>query len=408
MRRLALLAASIVLICPASLADYRAAEAALRAGAFETAAPLLAEEARLGNPVAAFNLAKMHEDGALGRPDFQAAATYYRVAAELDTAPRFDGNALGPNAAALIRAAQMHAQFALGRLYETGKGVPEDIDEAMSWYRRAADLGNEQALLKLALLYRDGHRGLLPDPVQASKYLRRAAEQGNIAAMNDLGRAYLKGLGLPPNANEAAKWFVKASALGSREAEYNLGLLYQAGFEGQPDYLRAAEHFQRAAEAGDGPAMLALGDLYAGGLGVPEDQVAAFVWYLLASSDYGIGEAAQKAAFLSQALSQAEMEEAKARYYALRTSSNAPGPGAAEDSAVEPVEAAPIVPSSTVTTPDPPLLAPPEEPARTEAAPLPISTPSAVQANEIEPGQGQPGAKPFEPELLTPAEPDAN
>ena len=69
-------------------ADYAAAEAALQSGNVAGAVPLLAEEAKLGNPVAAFNLGKIYEDGAIGAPDFQQAATYYRIAAEIDTAPR--------------------------------------------------------------------------------------------------------------------------------------------------------------------------------------------------------------------------------------------------------------------------------------------------------------------------------
>ena len=123
-------------------ADYRAAEAALESGDFATAIPLLDAEAKLGNPVAAYNLARVYEQGSAGAPDFQQAAAYYRIAAELDLAPKFDGNALGPQAAQLIQASQMYAQYSLGRLYETGKGVPQDLQQAAGWYVRAADLGH--------------------------------------------------------------------------------------------------------------------------------------------------------------------------------------------------------------------------------------------------------------------------
>src|SRR5690242_8675928 len=130
-----LVSAQILMSVPA-LADYTAAEAALQAGDMATAIPLLAEEAKLGNPVAAFNLGKIYEGGAAGAPDYAQAATYYRIAGEIDTAPRYNGAALGVQAPQLIAAAQMYGQFALGRLYETGKGVPQDSLEALAWYTR--------------------------------------------------------------------------------------------------------------------------------------------------------------------------------------------------------------------------------------------------------------------------------
>src|SRR5690348_5616851 len=88
-----LVSAQMFMSVPAS-ADYAAAEAALQAGNIAGAVPLLAEEAKLGNPVAAFNLRKIYQDGAAGAPDFTQAAAYFRIAAEIDTAPRYNGAAL--------------------------------------------------------------------------------------------------------------------------------------------------------------------------------------------------------------------------------------------------------------------------------------------------------------------------
>jgi TPR repeat protein len=163
MRRSSLLLAtalSLVASFGIAQADYRAAEAALEAGDFAAAIPLLDEEAKLGNPVAAYNLGRLYESGAAGAPDYQQAATYYRIAAELDLAPRFDGTALGPNLAQLIQSSQMYAQYSLGRLYETGQGVPQDMQQAAGWFVRAADLGHPKAAMKLAYMFRDGGPGL--------------------------------------------------------------------------------------------------------------------------------------------------------------------------------------------------------------------------------------------------------
>src|SRR4051812_28364713 len=196
MRRTSLLIAtaiSLVACTGFANADARAAGAALEGGDFQTAIPLLEEEAKLGNPVAAYNLARLYEGGQAGAPDFERAATYYRIAAELDQAPQFDGNALGANAAQLIQASQMYAQYSLGRLYEAGQGVPQDLTQAAGWYVRAADLGHPKAALKLAHLSRDGGPGLKPDGRLAVTYFEKAGDAGNAGALNEIGLMYLKG-----------------------------------------------------------------------------------------------------------------------------------------------------------------------------------------------------------------------
>ena len=441
-----LLSAQIGLSLPAS-ADYLAAETALQAGDIATAIPLLAEEAKLGNPVAAFNLAKIYEDGAAGVPDFTQAATYYRIAAEIDTAPRYNGAALGVQGPQLIAAAQKYGQFALGRLYEAGKGVPQDNLEALAWYTRSADLGNIQAMLKLAILHRDGLPGIAPDLERSATWLQRAADAGSIAAMNELGRAYLNGLGVIPNQQEAARWFEQAAAGGSVAAEYNLGQLYQAGIGGQPDYVRAVEHFERGANAKDSASMLALGDLYAAGQGLPQDKALAHAWYSLAA-DYGASAGTGKATALAATMTPQEIASATAFHASWQPRAKGDiAPAAQPTPAALPTPAAPAetVPPATVpaestaapaaatpapdlpplfeeaapastypATTDPALLPPlvvdpaidPATVPSAEPAPvvLPPSTPPTAipdPTTPLLPGAPQPGAKPFEPTPLS-------
>ena len=35
--------------------------------------------------------------------------------------------------------------YQIGQMYESGQGVAQDYDEAMKWYRKAADAGNTYA-----------------------------------------------------------------------------------------------------------------------------------------------------------------------------------------------------------------------------------------------------------------------
>ena len=393
-----LLAANMAMSVPA-YADYKMAEEKLQAGDVPGAMPLLAEEAKLGNPVAAFNLAKIYEDGSGGVTDFAQAATYYQIAAEIDTAPRYNGAGLGPQGPDLIAAAQKYGQFALGRLYETGKGVPLDPKESVFWYTRAADLGLQQAMLRLAMVYReglagpDGSQGIAADPAQGVTWLEQAAEMGNVPAMTELGRAYLAGEGVLQNSRVAAEWFEKAAAGGSLIAEYSLGAIYRIGFGGQPDFIRAVRHFERAANGKESASMVALGDLYANGQGVPQDRVQALTWYKL-SSLYGQPEGGKRGEALAAAMTPEEQAESKRRVESWvptgdQAGGNPPAAAAGETAipmhtpelpAVAGPSAAPGTTPAAVPAAIPgttPIAAAPEVPAAPE--PLPASTPTALQ-----------------------------
>jgi TPR repeat protein len=368
-------------------ADYRAAEAALESGDFTTAIPLLDEEAKLGNPVAAYNLGRLYEQGSAGAPDYQQAAVYYRIAAELDIAPKFDGTALGPQAAQLIQASQMYAQYSLGRLYESGQGVQQDLTQAAGWYVRAADLGHPKAAMKLAYLFRDGGPGLKPDGRLATSYFEKA---GTGSALNEIGLMYLKGTAVTRNAKIAHDWFEKAAAQGSIEAEYNLGLLFQAGYTGQPDYLQAMDHFRTAANAKDGPSMLAMGQLYAEGKGVPKDLVQAHTWFDLATAN-GTPEGSARAAAIEGQMTPTEIVQAKAAVatWQPQDENALPGTATAATPLAEPVPApAPVAAAEPAPQPAPapaPVVAaaPTPEPAPAEpavaAAPIPAPGPAPAE-----------------------------
>ncbi|HVZ01068.1 MAG TPA: SEL1-like repeat protein, partial [Dongiaceae bacterium] len=348
MRRSALLLATAISVLgltgpwgavPPAQADYQAAEQALEAGDFDKAIPLLDEEAKLGNPVAAYNLARIYEQGQAVPADYDKAAAYYRIAAELDTAPRFDGAALGANGPQLIQAAQMYSQYSLGRLYEAGKGVPQDLNQAAEWYVRAADLGHPSAALRLGRLFRDGGPGLKPQGKLAERYFLQAGDQGNAGALNEIGLMYLKGTAVTRNAKTAHDWFEKAAAQGSVEAEYNLGLLFQSGYSGKPDYIQAIEHFKTAANKLDGPSMMALGDLYAEGKGVPQDPVQAYTWYSLAK-DHGAAEGAARMAALAPGMTPVQVAQAESAAQGWQPSENGlPVAAASGAPAAEPVMA---------------------------------------------------------------------
>ena len=72
------------------------------------------------------------------------------------------------------------AQFIVGYMYDEGKGVPKDYDEAVKWYRRAAKQGNKEAQHNLGLM--GDQDQVSKDRAEKEKWHRGSAEPQNIAA----------------------------------------------------------------------------------------------------------------------------------------------------------------------------------------------------------------------------------
>ncbi|MEK7764447.1 MAG: tetratricopeptide repeat protein, partial [Nitrospirota bacterium] len=73
---------------------------------------------------------------------------------------------------------QAKAQFNLGTLYFNGEGAPKDYQQALRWFRLAADQGEALAQTKIAIMYDDG-QGVRRNIVQAYKWYSLAATNGD-------------------------------------------------------------------------------------------------------------------------------------------------------------------------------------------------------------------------------------
>ncbi len=143
------------------------------------------------------------------------------------------------------------AMTLIGEIYHDGLALKRDDEEAVRWWRLAANLG---------------------DPEAAYEY----------------GVALLSGAGVAADKVAAAAEFALAAPSGHNGALYNLGVLALQGvFGGKRDEKLAADYFRRAAEAGDGNSAYSYGILLREGKGVPLDTEAAAKW-LKAASDEGI------------------------------------------------------------------------------------------------------------------------
>jgi len=183
-------------LCFPVLADVAAGLQALKSGDYALAAKEFLVDATQGNAVAQYNLGILYHEGHGVPRDFNEAVRWFRLAAEQGAAP-----------------GASDAQFLLAWSYEEGAGVPKDYKEAARWYRQAADHGQPFAQTNLGLAYVNG-RGVERDPAEAAELLRKAASRNYPPSLFSLGELYERGFGVPQDYVQAHMWFNLAASRG--------------------------------------------------------------------------------------------------------------------------------------------------------------------------------------------------
>ncbi len=248
------------------------------------------------------------------------------------------------------------AQVKLASCYEEGRGAPQNKDEAMKWYKKAATEGDRSALVKYLRLkydnktYKEVIRNKIDLLSNADKGIRdsqfllgewfrshyreeavvwytKAAQSGHVEAMFRLGECYEMGLNVC-NFSEALKWYIKAAKGGNKSAQLrlaraylygnmiakdvgealkwynlvgkgfdgadlcNIGYAYDIGDTVSVNKFKAVEFYRQAAEKGDSSAQYNLGVCYENGSGVSRNIIAAKYWYKEAAKQ-GYGQAQQ-------------------------------------------------------------------------------------------------------------------
>ncbi|MDT8404546.1 tetratricopeptide repeat protein [Sulfuriflexus sp.] len=134
---------------------------------------------------------------------------------------------------------QVKVEYLMGVMFEYGYGVEADIQEALRWYRAAAEQGLPQAQNSLGFMYSIG-LGVKCDAERAAHWLQLAAEQGHSGAQTNLGILYTSGRGVEKDEEEAVYWFRTAARNGNTQAQELLAGAYSKGWYGLPrDSLQA-------------------------------------------------------------------------------------------------------------------------------------------------------------------------
>lgn len=191
-----------------------------------------------------------------------------------------------------------------------GLGVMTDprgnhFKETMEWYRKAAELGDVEAMLDLAEKAYDAYNytGLSQYRDECKKWYGRAAafhnsvgevryycfthsvpinlyytfygaEHGNPEKQKELGDLYYKGNGVAKDYTEAEKWYRLSAEQGYAPGQFEMGLCNET-----KNGAEAVKWYRLAAEQGYAPGQYRLAHCYEWGIGVTRSDTEAYKWY---------------------------------------------------------------------------------------------------------------------------------
>ncbi|ROR32905.1 tetratricopeptide repeat protein [Inmirania thermothiophila] len=192
------------------------------------AALVLAAASAWGDP------AQDYRDGvsAYNREDLVTAMAKLEQAAAADYVPALlflgyimDKAEENERAVALYRRAaelgDAEGMMRLGLMYASGEGVERDFATARRWVLAAVDRGHLPAMVVMGQAYLRGGLGVERDVRTGLEWLELAAAQDYLPAMRELAEVYRSGIGdvLPPDPTLSARWTERAQALERRRRE---------------------------------------------------------------------------------------------------------------------------------------------------------------------------------------------
>ena len=176
------------------------------------------------------------------------------------------------------------AKYNIAKFYALGKGVPKSIDKAIDLLTQCKDKAFR--LYSIGKLFYDGEE-VEQSYEEAIKWWRLAADANSGYAKYMLGDCYKNGQGVERSYEESVKWYKMAIDNNFIYAYVSLGKLYEAGQGVEKSYEKAIELYNIAAKHNYKKAMRCLGDCYRYGLGVKRSYNNTIKWYKMASNDYG-------------------------------------------------------------------------------------------------------------------------
>lgn len=180
--------------------------------------------------------------GGESKPVSEATTTKPTATVAITTTTKPTSGDGGPSAVELYTKG---SDFYFGR-----NNVAKDNNQAIFWFRQAAEKGHPDAMHSLGAMLLAGEGGA-KDALQSLQWFKRAADKGQLDSMSEMGRSYGNGLsGLDVDYALAAQWFQKAAAKGSTSALNNLAYYYDLGRGVDQDRPKGAKYMMIAIKRG--------------------------------------------------------------------------------------------------------------------------------------------------------------
>ena len=140
----------------------------------------------------------------------------------------------------------LQAKYILGQMYLVGFNSKVNEKEAMVWFTKAAQQGEEKAQYILGDYY-----DKINNYKEAFRWYLMAAKQGVAGAEFSVGAYYFDGDGVEKDYKEAVIWYKKAAKKGYVDAQRDLAYCYENGLGVQKNQAEAKKWYREAAKQGD-------------------------------------------------------------------------------------------------------------------------------------------------------------
>lgn len=231
--------------------------------------------------------------------------------------------------------------YTLGMMYRDGVNVDPDLNQALEWFKNAANGGSSDAMVELSRVYALDKQftGMDKNEFESKRWILEAEKRNNPKAFYTMGLMYEEGFPFEASYESAFEYFRKAAAKGILNAYVKLYIAYQYGKGTDPNLKRAIYWLRKIkAEAKDGSikeyaermlnqiyfelalketdpqvkfrlfnlswangnryAIEAIGDMFQAGLGVKRSYSSALVAYDTAIKKYESIYAMERSAFI--------------------------------------------------------------------------------------------------------------
>lgn len=232
--------------------QWQVGQTYVRLGDPARAVPMLRFAAASGDPRAAVLLGSLHEEGLGTVKSREEALRWYRLAAEHG---------------------QPEAMAALGRLLLEESG-PQARESAWQWLRQAARMDDRDGQYQIGWLL--AQPGSTHDDPQAFQWFIKAAGQGHVGAQIAAASHLRGGIGVSKDQKAAAGLLERAAAMQDPVANYLLGRLREE--EGGSSRNKALDAYRIAAAAGHREARFALAVMLAAS-SAEADRKEAVEWF---------------------------------------------------------------------------------------------------------------------------------